>query len=335
MQSVVLIRGPLGVGKTTVAKAVAKKLHAAYFSIDRILEELQLDKSDGECIPAKNFIAAQEHVLPQIKDALRDGQAVVIDGNFYHKEQIEYFNQHVEGRVQIFTLHSSIEICIERDSKRKKPYGEDAARAVHSLVSRFDAGTVIDTTNKSALDSVQEIVGFVGPIKVRTAMPKDAPRIAEIHVETWQHAYRGQVPDAFLDNLSSTLGERTKKWQETLLKRQRGMRVFVAEMGKQIVGFCIVNPCRDEDMDKKAVGELGAIYIDARYMNRGVGSALLKESLGFLKKEGFNKATLWVLDSNEKARKWYESKGWKVEGKTKVDDRNDVQLHEVRYQITL
>lgn len=190
-------------------------------------------------------------------------------------------------------------------------------------------------TGKTACDVVREIVHSVGSIKVRAAKEKDAPRIAEIHVETWQHAYRGQVPDAFLDNLPSTLGDRTKKWQETLQKKQRGMRVFVAEMGKQIVGFCIVNPCRDEDMDNKTVGELGAIYIDARYMNRGVGSALQKEGLSFLKTEGFEKATLWVLDTNEKARTWYESKDWKVEGKTKVDDRGDVQLHEIRYVITL
>ena len=185
------------------------------------------------------------------------------------------------------------------------------------------------------VESVVEKAKRSERIKVRAAKEKDAPRIAEIHVETWQHAYRGQVPDAFLDNLPSTLGERIKKWQETLRKKQRGMRVFVAEMGEKIVGFCIVNPCRDEDMDKKTVGELGAIYIDARCMNRGVGSALLKEGLSFMKTQGLEKATLWVLDTNEKARTWYESKGWNVEGKTKIDDRGDVQLHEVRYVIAL
>ena len=82
-------------------------------------------------------------------------------------------------------------------------------------------------------------------------------------------------------------------------------------------------------------GELGAIYIDPASMKQGAGSALMEQSLQFLKEEGFTKATLWVLSSNEKARKWYESRGWKLEGKTKVDDRGEVQLHEIRYQITL
>ena len=51
-----------------------------------------------------------------------------------------------------------MKICIKRDSKRKKSYGEGAAAAVHSLVSRFDYGTVIDVTRP--LDkAMKEILG--------------------------------------------------------------------------------------------------------------------------------------------------------------------------------
>lgn len=46
----------------------------------------------------------------------------------------------------IFTLKAPVEVCIERDKNRAETYGEDAARAVHSLVSRFDYGMVIDAT---------------------------------------------------------------------------------------------------------------------------------------------------------------------------------------------
>lgn len=158
MQRIILIRGPLGVGKTIVSRTLAEKLGASYVSIDRTLEELNLDKSDGECIPAKNFLAAQEHVLPQIKDALDSGKNVIIDGNFYHKAQIEHFAEHFGEQLRIFTLHASIEVCIERDGKRRQPYGEDATRAVHWLVSRFEAGTIIDTEDKSVDQVANEIL---------------------------------------------------------------------------------------------------------------------------------------------------------------------------------
>ena len=174
----------------------------------------------------------------------------------------------------------------------------------------------------------------MGQIKIRLATEKDAPAIAKIHVETWQHAYKDQVPDAFLDSLPSSIGARTKKWKETIAKNERGLRLLVAETDGTIVGFCIVNRCRDDDMDENT-GELGAIYIDPASMKQGAGTALMEQSLRYLKEEGFTKATLWVLSSNEKARKWYESRGWTLEGKTKVDDRGEVRLHEIRYQITL
>jgi hypothetical protein len=46
---------------------------------------------------------------------------------------------------------------------------------------------------------------------VREAKVTDAEGIAKIHVETWQHAYREQLPDAFLDSLS--IKEKQKFWE--------------------------------------------------------------------------------------------------------------------------
>ncbi len=39
MSFYIIIRGPLGCGKSTIAKALSKKLNAKYFAIDKILEE--------------------------------------------------------------------------------------------------------------------------------------------------------------------------------------------------------------------------------------------------------------------------------------------------------
>lgn len=37
---------------------------------------------------------------------------------------------------------------------------------------------------------------------IRQATPQDARAIAEIHVDTWQSACKGIVPDEFFENLS-------------------------------------------------------------------------------------------------------------------------------------
>jgi dephospho-CoA kinase len=158
MKEIILIRGPLGIGKSTVAKQLAQKLSTAYISIDQVLEELGLDKGDGEGIPLCNFLAANEHVIPWIRENLAKETGTVIDGNFYHMEQVENFVLHFGDRVRIITLKAPVEVCIERDKGRSHSYGEDAARAVHSMVSRFDAGDVIQTENKIEDETISEIL---------------------------------------------------------------------------------------------------------------------------------------------------------------------------------
>lgn len=167
-------------------------------------------------------------------------------------------------------------------------------------------------------------------VSIRPAELKDAPGIAKVHVRTWQCAYKGQMPDSYLDSLS--IERRTESWQHILSNSESkdNAKTFVALINGEVVGFCSVSHCRDNDMSSDT-GELWSIYVDQDQMGKGIGTALWNEGLNYLKKEGYKKATLWVLDTNEKTIKWYEDKGWKVEGKTKVDVRDGFKLHETRY----
>ncbi len=155
----VIIRGPLGCGKSTIAKRLAKALKAEYVSIDKVLEEHGLDKvsPEAECIPAENFVKANEIILPKVMEKLSSGKIVVFDACFYHKEPIEHLIKNLQYPHHVFTLKAPVEVCIERDRKRGKTHGEAAARAVHKLVSRFDCGTVIDIT-KAEDEAVKEII---------------------------------------------------------------------------------------------------------------------------------------------------------------------------------
>ena len=146
MSYYIIIRGPLGSGKSTISEKLAHILGAKHIKMDRVLEKYGLDKMppDTPCISAENFIKANEIVLPEVKKILADGKIVIFDACFYHKEVIEHLIQNLQMPHYIFTLKAPLELCIKRDSERSKPHGEYAARAVHSLVSRFDCGNIID-----------------------------------------------------------------------------------------------------------------------------------------------------------------------------------------------
>ena len=169
-------------------------------------------------------------------------------------------------------------------------------------------------------------------IVIRSVESKDAAQIAEVHVKTWQCAYKGQIPDKYLDSLS--IQKRTKSWKKQIEEPQRGIHTLVAEIDSLVVGWCTVGINDDEDASPKT-GRLFGIYVHPDFMGKGCGTKLMENGLNLLKQDGYKKATLWVLDTNEKAREWYESKGWKIEGKTKIDKRDNFDLKETRYVIEL
>jgi len=172
----------------------------------------------------------------------------------------------------------------------------------------------------------------MGNLQIRLAEGNDAFQIAKVHVDTWQFAYRGQMPGAFLNSLS--VERRTKFWQEALSNPNNHTAVWVAEANKTVIGFCSAGVSRDDDR-KPDTGEIYAIYVDSKSIGKGVGSSILHKCLETLREQGFKEATLWVLDTNEKTRHFYESKGWKEDGATKTEAQDGFDLNEVRYRIIL
>lgn len=165
---------------------------------------------------------------------------------------------------------------------------------------------------------------------IRPARQQDAARIASVHVVTWQVAYRGQLPDEYLDSLS--VETRAAWWEKNLGEGNPGV-TLVAEDDGGIVGFISVGPGPVEgDLE---VGEVYAIYVAPASMGRGIGSVMMEAGLTALRNQGFTEARLWVLTSNEKARGFYERIGWQATGQTKVDTSGGQAFHETRYRVAL
>ena len=134
MAQCIIIRGPAGAGKTTIAKLLAKKLDAEYISLDDILHEKDLDHVEGICIKEENFLRVNEVVIPRMNALMRKGRNVVLDGNFYHKNHLKELIKASEFPVQVFTLKADVEECIARDSGRKAKTGlgrKTSGRSMH------------------------------------------------------------------------------------------------------------------------------------------------------------------------------------------------------------
>ncbi|MGD0249564.1 MAG: AAA family ATPase [Thermoplasmata archaeon] len=138
----VIIRGPLGVGKTTVSERLAKEIGAEYLSIDRILDDHGLWEEGL----LSEFLQANAIAVERGERSLARGVPVVFDGNFYWKSQIEDLIGRLPYRHFEFTLRAPLELCIERDGYRGVPHGPEAAREVYAKSTAFDWGVEIDAT---------------------------------------------------------------------------------------------------------------------------------------------------------------------------------------------
>lgn len=168
-------------------------------------------------------------------------------------------------------------------------------------------------------------------IKIRRADESDARAVAELHIRAWQWAYRGQIPAWYLDRLSEDVENRTQQWQRALSNRSEH-RVWVAEARTRIVGFAHTAPPDPGPDAGPNPAEVGAIYLEADWAGKGVGRVLFAQAVEDLGLRGYDSAILWVLDSNARARRFYEIAGFKPDGATKIEQRQGFELRELRYR---
>lgn len=142
---------------------------------------------------------------------------------------------------------------------------------------------------------------------IRKALPSDAKAIAQVHISSWQEAYRDLMPAEYLNSLEATLAQRESFWIRSIESGESN--VWVAESNKQVVGWISVGASRDEDAAGGNAGEVMAIYVLARYWQTGVGLALWKAGLQYLMEQGYQRLTLWVLARNERAIRFYRRAG--------------------------
>lgn len=156
----------------------------------------------------------------------------------------------------------------------------------------------------------------------------DCDRVAEIRIGGWQTAYRGLMPQPYLDALN--VAEDAERRRERLRQADGSVLNLVAEWDGQVVGWAAHGPYRDGEV-RTADAELYAIYVDAGRFGGGIGHALLTESVRRCRAAGHPRMYLWVLKGNTRARAFYERAGFRADGAEEPFDVDGVAVPEVRY----
>ncbi len=162
-QFVIILEGPMGAGKTTIASILHPKLpRTALLSMDKIkwfLSDFERNNEDNGLI--------SKVMLSMAKTFLEQGCNVLIEQGFWKKEYVEpYINLANEFRTDLhfYQLEAPIEVLRERahvrpDTPGKIPLTKE--RIENNLKTwkenRYDLGKVFDTTEFSS----EEVVKFI------------------------------------------------------------------------------------------------------------------------------------------------------------------------------
>ena len=160
---------------------------------------------------------------------------------------------------------------------------------------------------------------------IRYADINDSKILGYIHAQSWKTAYKTIIPYSILDNISAQ--KREKYFHKVLFeKSEENVLIF---SGNDPVGFITLGECRDEDLDS-SWGEIWGIYLLPSHWNQGIGTELINWGINVLQSRGYGKVSLWVLEKNINARKFYEKLAFSHDGLKKRLNFG-IPLNEYRY----
>ena len=137
---------------------------------------------------------------------------------------------------------------------------------------------------------------------IRRARPDEAETLLRIQREAGVAAFAHVFPP---ERFPFPDDEVRAAWERALADAE--VEVYVAELDGEPVGSVSVGS-----------GFLRTLYVLPSHQGSGIGSALHDHALERLHALGASEARLWTLEHNHGARRFYERRGWTLNGETRI-----------------
>gem|GEM_PF-150052 len=148
-------------------------------------------------------------------------------------------------------------------------------------------------------------------LTIHKVLPADALAYTACHIACWQAAYKDIIPDDYLQNMPSELAQRAEHLIKNL-GEQTDQFYYYVSLDRKMTGRLIFG--KAHDADKPDAGEIGAIYLEETFWDRGYGRRMMDFAMDHLKSMGYREIIVWVLNENHRARRFYEKFHFVLDG---------------------
>ncbi|KUL51512.1 acetyltransferase [Streptomyces sp. NRRL F-4489] len=187
----------------------------------------------------------------------------------------------------------------------------------------------------------------------------DIDAVSAVRIGGWRTAYRGLMPQAYLDALSVPEDARLRR--ERFARRRPEVWELVADRDGEVAGWLAVGPAEDpgtapaqdpgttpaEDPrtvpdgaesrgaapgSRLPVAELMALYVAPDLIGTGIGRTLLDAGTARARAHGYGAMSLWVVRGNARAERFYRRAGFAPDGAVAMSDVAGWRVPEDRYR---
>lgn len=151
-------------------------------------------------------------------------------------------------------------------------------------------------------------------MRIRPAVPGDAPGMGRVMVASWLAAHRGQMPDeAWRQRVDEWTPQVSADGWARLMSEQaagehpRTVLLVVEDDDGGLEAVALGSPAEGDESGTTAA--VDAIYVRTDRQGQGVGRRLLRAMADELAGLGFTRLTIGVLSANRRARAFYEAMG--------------------------
>ena len=181
----------------------------------------------------------------------------------------------------------------------------------------YPAGNISEKHYITGEDIVQ-MDYIYSPIVIRLAVRADAPDMAEVHMRSWEAAYKDIVPEEYIREKNAL---RPALWERVL--SEANTTQYIIKKGGKTAGMIGIGPSRDEDAGSD-VYELMGLYLLPEYFRQGIGSQAMEFAFDKARELDKKIMTVWLMADNLNAKSFYEKCGFTKDGKSRISERGRI-----------